>query len=84
MIVEATRDDGAVMVTDGEAAAVVLPGGTVIYLPKDSVYARGGWKAAPNDLPIPGAVDRNRLAQVGARAARTVILPNSDRGRVDG
>ena len=74
MIVEAVRDDGAVMVTEGrnerDGAAVVLPGGQVFYLPKGSLYARGGWEAAPSKTPVPDGVDPDRLAAArGPRVA---------------
>lgn len=72
--VEAIRDDGAVMVTMGEAAAVVLPSGQVTYLPKDSVYARGSWTPAPAGTVMPREVDLDELAVTATRAARVVIF----------
>jgi hypothetical protein len=69
-VVEAVRDDGARMVTKGQAAAVVLPGGAEItYLPKDSVYARGGWIDAPAGMKVPAEVDEARLDEVHERVA---------------
>lgn len=73
MIVEAVRDDGALLVTDGEGAAVVLPDGAVHYRSTDSVYARGGWEPAESGLPVPAVVDPVRLAEVRARTERTII-----------
>jgi hypothetical protein len=65
VVVEAVRDDGSRMVTKGEAAAVVLPGGReVTYLPRDSVYARGGWIAAPRGMKVPAEVDEAKLDEV--------------------
>lgn len=74
LVVEAVRGDGALMVVNGEAAAVVLPSGEVTYLVKDSVYARGGWDPAPEGTAVPSTVDVDVLAEVRARAEETVVL----------
>lgn len=70
MRVEAVRGDGAVMVTEGLAGAIVLPDGQIAYLPKDSLYARGGWEPAPDGLPIPDGIDPAKLA--AARPRRSI------------
>jgi hypothetical protein len=72
VVVEAVRDDGARMVTKGEAAAVVVPGREVAYLPKDSVYARGGWLAAPSGMKVPAEVNEAKLDEVNRRTRGTL------------
>lgn len=61
-VVEAVRDDGAIMVTAGEAGAVVLADGQAFYLPKNSLYARGDWEPAPAGMAVPDSIDLVRLA----------------------
>lgn len=78
MIVEAQRGDGAFLVTDGPAGAVVLPGGAVTYLPKDSIYARGGWSPAAGRPSVPKSVDRRKLAELRSKCEATVVLPARD------
>lgn len=71
MIVEAVRDDGAVMVTEGideyDGGAIVLADGSVAYLPKDSIYVRGDWEPAPGGTLMPSGVDPAQLAAVRVR-----------------
>jgi hypothetical protein len=85
--VEATRDDGAVMVTLGGAAAVVLPTRQITYLPKDSVYARGGgWTPAPQSPPlaVPIEVDLDRLTEADRRASQIVVFTDDNLETTDG
>lgn len=52
MNVEAERDDGALLVTDGPAALVVLDG-RAWPTSRESALARGSWK--PSSAPVPQA-----------------------------
>lgn len=58
----AIRDDGAVLVVDGPAAAIVLADGRAVYLPAYSALRCGDW--ADHDAEAPEGVDPDRLAEV--------------------
>lgn len=57
MIVEAVRDDGAELVTDGPAAAIVS-GGDFWITSKDAALARGVWRAADDSIVSPALAER--------------------------
>jgi len=63
--VTARRDDGALLIEDGPAAALVIDGGAV-YLPLDSIMAYPAeWSDA--DEPVPAVVDVDELAALRER-----------------
>jgi hypothetical protein len=63
--VTARRDDGALLVEDGPAAALVIDGGAV-YLPLDSIMAYSAeWTDV--DEPVPDVVDVDELAALRKR-----------------
>jgi hypothetical protein len=62
MKVEAERDDGALLVTDGLAAAIIADGQEWVTS-RESALARGEWE--PSDAPLP-AVSAGLPAQLAA------------------
>lgn len=54
MRVEAERDDGALLVTDGPAAAIIADGREWVTS-RESALARGDWE--PSDAPLPDFSD---------------------------
>lgn len=51
MKVEAKRDDGALLVTDGRAAIVVAPTGGTWLTSRESALTRGNWEPSTDEVP---------------------------------
>jgi hypothetical protein len=59
--VEARRDDGALLVTEGPAAVVVLDDRAWVTS-RDSALARGSWEPASGDVPEAATAKADDLA----------------------
>ncbi len=63
MKVVAKRDDGALLVVDGEAAAIVADDRAWV-LPRDSALARGDWEPDSSDTPVAAVRVRRDLLEL--------------------
>lgn len=75
MIVEAKRDDGALLVTDGDAAVVVV-GDQAWVTPRDAVLARGNWVPASGPVPEAAAARQHDLEALRDQLAANPALPH--------
>lgn len=62
MKVEAKRDDGALLVTDGDAA-IIVNGASTWITSKASALARGQWEPATGDVPEAATRQAAKLRQ---------------------
>jgi hypothetical protein len=73
MKVEAVRDDGALLVVDGDAALVV-DGDSAWATSRDSALARGDWRPATRPVPAAAVKSRDRLAAMRDQLAKQASL----------